>query len=107
MINLYFQNGGSGGVGTIAIQVAKVYGAYVVKTASPASTELVKSLGADEIIDYRSVDLPAYLSENYGTGDKVFDIVLDAAGVSKLYYASPKYSKVRSFSPLFFIVLAT
>jgi NADPH:quinone reductase-like Zn-dependent oxidoreductase len=44
-----FVNGGSGGVGTLAVQIAKAEGAYVVATGSGESAELVKSLGADEV----------------------------------------------------------
>jgi NADPH:quinone reductase-like Zn-dependent oxidoreductase len=44
-----FVNGGSGGVGTLAVQIAKAEGAYVVATGSGENVELVKSLGADEV----------------------------------------------------------
>jgi NADPH:quinone reductase-like Zn-dependent oxidoreductase len=44
-----FVNGGSGGVGTLAVQIAKAEGAYVVATGSGESAELVKTLGADEV----------------------------------------------------------
>jgi NADPH:quinone reductase-like Zn-dependent oxidoreductase len=44
-----FVNGGSGGVGTLAVQIAKAEGAYVVATGSGENAELVKSLGADEV----------------------------------------------------------
>lgn len=87
----------------MAIQLAKAYGAYVVTTASPSSTALVKSLGADEVIDYRAVDLPVYLSENFGEEDKKFDILVDTQGVSTLYYASPAFLKVHFFALLFFL----
>jgi NADPH:quinone reductase-like Zn-dependent oxidoreductase len=46
----------AGGVGHIAVQIAKARGAYVVGTASADKHEFVKSLGADEIIDYRRTD---------------------------------------------------
>ena len=45
---------GAGGVGTFAIQLAKLMGATVATTASEAGTDLVKSLGADEIINYKT-----------------------------------------------------
>ena len=48
-----FIQAGSGGVGTIAIQLAKHIGAYVATTTSSANTELVKNLGADLVIDYK------------------------------------------------------
>jgi NADPH:quinone reductase-like Zn-dependent oxidoreductase len=44
-----FVNGGSGGVGTLAVQIAKAEGAYVVATGSGENAELVKSLGADKV----------------------------------------------------------
>jgi NADPH:quinone reductase-like Zn-dependent oxidoreductase len=44
-----FVNGGSGGVGTLVVQIAKAEGAYVVATGSVQSAEMVKSLGADEV----------------------------------------------------------
>ncbi|MBJ6870691.1 zinc-binding dehydrogenase, partial [Vibrio cholerae] len=44
---------GSGGVGTFAIQLAKIMGAIVTTTASEAGANLVTSLGADEIINYK------------------------------------------------------
>ena len=49
-----FINGGSGGTGTFGIQIAKVLGCHVTTTCSSANIEMVRSLGADEIIDYRS-----------------------------------------------------
>jgi NADPH:quinone reductase-like Zn-dependent oxidoreductase len=44
--------GGAGGVGSSAVQIAKARGAYVIATASPAHNALLRSLGADEVIDY-------------------------------------------------------
>ncbi len=60
---------GAGGVGTFAIQLAKLMGATVATTASDAGTNLVKSLGADEIINYKTEKFEEKL-ENY---DAVFD----------------------------------
>lgn len=60
---------GAGGVGTFAIQLAKLMGATVATTASDAGANLVKSLGADEIINYKTVKFEEKL-ENY---DAVFD----------------------------------
>ncbi|WP_028469108.1 NADP-dependent oxidoreductase [Neptunomonas japonica] len=48
--------GGSGGVGGFAIQIAKSIGAHIITTASAKNEEYVKSLGADEVIDYKSVE---------------------------------------------------
>jgi NADPH:quinone reductase-like Zn-dependent oxidoreductase len=44
--------GGAGGVGSAAVQIAKARGAYVIATASPSHNALLRSLGADEVIDY-------------------------------------------------------
>jgi NADPH:quinone reductase-like Zn-dependent oxidoreductase len=48
-------HGGAGGVGSAAVQIAKAKGAYVIATASPRHTALVRSLGADEVLDYNTV----------------------------------------------------
>jgi NADPH:quinone reductase-like Zn-dependent oxidoreductase len=63
---------GSGGVGTFAIQLAKYLGATVATTTSSANTELVKSLGADIVIDYKKDDFAKVL-QNY-------DVVLHSQG---------------------------
>lgn len=57
-----FIQAGSGGVGTFAIQLAKHFGATVATTASAANAELVKRLGADTVIDYRTQDFESALS---------------------------------------------
>ncbi|MEN1938579.1 NADP-dependent oxidoreductase [Paenibacillus sp. 102] len=62
---------GAGGVGTFAIQLAKVMGATVATTTSEAGTNLVKSLGADEIINYKTEKFEDIL-KNY---DVVFDTI--------------------------------
>ncbi|MBX3273367.1 MAG: NADP-dependent oxidoreductase [Sandaracinaceae bacterium] len=63
---------GSGGVGTLAIQLAKALGAHVATTCSERNAELVRSLGADEVIDYRAQRFDEVLSG--------YDFVLDALG---------------------------
>jgi NADPH:quinone reductase-like Zn-dependent oxidoreductase len=67
-----FLSGGAGGVGTFAIQIAKWMGARVTTTASPRGADLVRALGADDVIDYTTQDLTAG-----GTG---FDAGLDLIG---------------------------
>jgi NADPH:quinone reductase-like Zn-dependent oxidoreductase len=57
-----FIQAGSGGVGTFAIQLAKHLGAIVATTTSAKNAELVKSLGADVVIDYKSQDFETVLS---------------------------------------------
>lgn len=49
-------HGADGGVGHLAVQIAKVLGAYAIGTASAGKHEFVRSLGADEVIDYRTTD---------------------------------------------------
>ena len=63
--------GASGGIGTYAVQIAKVFGAKVTGVCSAANVELVKALGADEVIDYT---LEALSKEN-ATYDVVFDTI--------------------------------
>ncbi len=63
--------GGAGGVGTLAIQIAKWLGADVVTTASPRGRDLVIRLGADRVIDYTSQKFEEHL---YGL-DGVFDLI--------------------------------
>jgi NADPH:quinone reductase-like Zn-dependent oxidoreductase len=63
---------GSGGVGTIAIQLAKHIGATVATTASAANTAMLKDLGADIVIDYKTEDFSTRLSG--------YDLVLDTQG---------------------------
>jgi NADPH:quinone reductase-like Zn-dependent oxidoreductase len=73
-----FIQAGSGGVGTFAIQLAKHIGATVATTTSSANTNLVKSLGADIVVDYKKDDFEKVL-QNY-------DVVLhsqDAAALEK------------------------
>jgi NADPH:quinone reductase-like Zn-dependent oxidoreductase len=63
---------GSGGVGTIAIQLAKYLGAIVATTTSTANVDWVKDLGADIVIDYRKDEFEAMLRD--------YDVVLDTLG---------------------------
>lgn len=67
---------GSGGVGTIAIQLAKHLGAYVATTTSTANVDLVKSLGADVVVDYKKEDFEKVL---HG-----YDVVMNSLGKDTL-----------------------
>jgi NADPH:quinone reductase-like Zn-dependent oxidoreductase len=67
---------GSGGVGTVAIQLAKQLGAIVATTTSTANLEWVKRLGADVVIDYRKDDFETILHD--------YDVVLNSLGAETL-----------------------
>lgn len=82
--NRVFINGGSGGVGTAGVQIAKAHGAHVVASCSARNIDFVKQLGADEVIDYTAVDLPTHLVQNY-SNEKKFDIVFDTIGSKPLF----------------------
>ncbi len=64
--------GASGSVGTYALQIAKSYGAHVSAVCSGSNLDLVKSLGADEVIDYTT--------ENFKLESHSYDLVFDAVG---------------------------
>lgn len=80
-----FINGGSGGTGVYGIQIAKALGCHVTTTCSTPNVELCKSLGADEVIDYKTTDIVKALTEKGCT----FNLVVDNVGSpANLYKAS-------------------
>jgi len=64
--------GAGGGVGTLAVQVAKAFGAHVTGVASSSKLDLVRSIGADDVIDYTR--------EDFTDGSMTWDVIVDTAG---------------------------
>ena len=70
--------GAAGGVGSFAVQIAKAFGAQVTGVSSTSKVELVRSIGADEVIDYTR--------EEIVDGKRRFDVILDTAGNREASY---------------------
>jgi NADPH:quinone reductase-like Zn-dependent oxidoreductase len=64
--------GASGGVGTYAVQIAKAFGVHVTGVCSTKKVEMVRSIGADHVIDYTR--------EDFAEGDQRYDLILDIGG---------------------------
>ncbi len=73
-------NGAAGGVGSLAVQIAKILGAKVTATAGAKNLDFVRSLGADEVLDYRGTPVEKYPGP--------FDVFFDAASASSFGAAS-------------------
>jgi len=72
-------HGSSGSVGTYAVQIAKYLGAKVTAVCSYRNVDLVKTLGADDVIDYTK--------EDYGDRTSTYDIVFDTVGKTSFFHA--------------------
>jgi NADPH:quinone reductase-like Zn-dependent oxidoreductase len=85
-----FINGGSGGCGVFGIQIAKAVGCYVATSCSTANVELCRSLGADEVVDYKK----GSVIEKLKAGDVKFDHIVDNVGTTmELYWHCHEFTK--------------
>jgi NADPH:quinone reductase-like Zn-dependent oxidoreductase len=82
-------NGAAGGVGTFCVQLAKAFGADVTATTSTRNVDLVRSIGADRVIDYTQVDFTR-------TGER-FDLILDIGGKQSLFACRRALTRVGTY----------
>ena len=78
-------NGASGTVGSAAVQLAKHFGAHVTGVCSAANLELVRSIGADEVIDYTQRD--------FAQSKVPFDVIVDTVGTAPFARSGPALSR--------------
>jgi NADPH:quinone reductase-like Zn-dependent oxidoreductase len=84
--------GASGGVGVFAVQLAKHFGAVVTGVASTDNVELVRSIGADTVIDYKR--------EDFARSGKTYDLIVDTVGATTFNHAKAALSADGTFLPL-------
>ena len=90
-------NGASGGIGTFAVQIAKSFGAEVTGVCSSRNLDLVRSIGADQVIDYTREDFTKS-GQHY---DLIFDIVVNRSVSDYMRALSPKGNYVAcAFNPV-------
>jgi NADPH:quinone reductase-like Zn-dependent oxidoreductase len=70
--------GAAGGVGSFAVQIAKAFGAHVTGVCRTSKVDLVRSIGADEVIDYTR--------EDFVDGTRRYDLIIDTAGNRETSY---------------------
>src|SRR2546430_12560034 len=88
-------NGASGGVGTFAVQIAKSFGAEVTGVCSTRNVDLVRSIGADHVIDYTR--------EDFTKGAQHYDLILDNVGTHSLL----EYKRVLNPKGIFVMIGST
>jgi len=88
-----FINGGSGGVGTYGIQIAKIADAHVTVSCSAKNAKLCRSLGADDVLDYMARPLLGQLQDAAAAAGRPFDHVVDNVfSDSALYFQAHTYT---------------
>lgn len=78
-------NGASGAVGSAAVQLARHFGADVTAVCGPANIELVRSLGANRVIDYTT--------EDFAKSGQTYDVILDTAGTARFFRSKHSLSE--------------